>query len=427
MDLDDQLNNFTAATLASSGGTITVGRRRYAVGLYWQPSPSGRVSQAAREAARQPGQMADFFAVRPGNQAGRVPQFCLGQKELGHAAGLPSAAASVAEEQPGSWGGVFKVQEGWWLVISRDDLIAPDGDMLFEDEAPARQRLYDEMNLGGLQRIYAPEHWGVPNGDPMPLTLLMQGRAEARLQNVHLPVKMYMVVAGGLLALLVVGYLLFMWQQQQEDARLSAMQQMTAEQQEIARLQAQGQLAPPPPPPPPKRVWEDQPLPEIWLDACRQAMSRASLTAVGWEIVAVSCRSKALTIDWRRLDGPSILPENGTVSADRTTVVSVFPLIELPPRSTEQLMPNGELGRTAMTKGLRIEMTDMVEDALPAPQPGQIAPPPVPWLKKKITLKSDTAPWFVWQSYMGLTGVVLDEVRWNLKDWTIEGTLYEMR
>lgn len=426
MDLDDQLNNFTAATLASSGGTITVGRRRYAVGLYWQPSPSGRVSQAAREAARQPGQMADFFAVRPGNQAGRVPQFCLGQKELGHSAGLPSAAASVAEEQPGSWGGVFKVQEGWWLVISRDDLIAPDGDMLFEEEAPARQRLYDEMNLGGLQRIYAPEHWGIPNGDPMPLTLLMQGRAEARLQNVHLPIKMYMVVGGALIALMVVGYLLFMWQQQQEDARMSAMQQMTAEQQEIARLQAQGQLAPPPPPPPPKRLWEEQPLPEIWLDACRQAMTRVSRTAVGWTMEGASCGPKALTITWKRAEGPSVLPDAAIPAHDRRTAVSVFPLLELPPRGSEQLSPSGEMARNILAKDLPIEMTDLPEDASITPQPGQIAPP-VPWLKKKITVTSQTAPWFIWQSYMGLTGIVLSEVRWDLNNWYVEGTLYEMR
>lgn len=427
MELDDQLNNFTAATLASSGGTITVGRRRYAVGLYWQPSPSGRVSQAAREAARQPGQMADFFAVRPGNQAGRVPQFCLGQKELGHSAGLPSAAASVAEEQPGSWGGVFKVQEGWWLVISRDDLIAPDGDMLFEEEAPARQRLYDEMNLGGLQRIYAPEHWGIPNGDPMPLTLLMQGRVEARLQNVHLPVKMYMIVGGGLLALVVVGYLLFMWQQQQEDARMEAMQKMTMEQQQIAKLQAQGQLAPPPPPPPPKRVWEEKPLPEIWLDACRQAMTRVSRTAVGWEIVGTVCREASFTVTWRRTEGPSILPENAVVGNDRVSAVSVFPLIDLPPRGSEQLSPSGEMERAILLKDLHIVMSNAPADAAAVPQPGQIQAPADPWVKKKITLTSQTAPWFTWQSYMGLTGIVLDEVRWDLRDWTVEGSLYEMR
>lgn len=427
MELDDQLNNFTAATLASSGGTITVGRRRYAVGLYWQPSPSGRVSQAAREAARQPGQMADFFAVRPGNQAGRVPQFCLGQKELGHTAGLPSAAASVAEEQPGSWGGVFKVQEGWWLVVSRDDLIAPDGDMLFDEEAPARQRLYDEINLGGLQRIYAPEHWGISNADPMPLTLLIQSRAEARLQNVHLPVKMYMIVGGGLLALCVIGYLLFMWQQQQEDDRRAAMMQLSAEQQQIAKLQAQGQLAPPPPPPPPKRVWEDQPLPEIWLDACRQAMTRVSRTAVGWKLDGVVCRGKSLTVSWKRDQGPSVLPESAVPTNDRMAAVSVFPLIDFPPRGQEQLRPNGEMGRTILLKDLHIEMMDLPDDAPAVPQSGQVAPPPVPWLKKKITLKSQTAPWFVWQSYMGLTGIVLDELRWDLKNWNVEGTLYEMR
>jgi len=88
-------------------GVATVGRRPYAVGLYWENSPSGRVSQAAKEAARQPGQQAEFYAVRAGNKGGRTPQFGLSPTGVGHKIGMPVFAACLSNQQPGSWAGAF--------------------------------------------------------------------------------------------------------------------------------------------------------------------------------------------------------------------------------------------------------------------------------------------------------------------------------
>ncbi len=116
-------------------GVVTVGRRQYAVGLYWENSPSGRVAQAAREAARHPGQQADFYALRAGTKDGRVPQFGLGQASAGHKAGMAVFAACLANQQPGSWAGAFRLRDGVVVVIVRDDLIVPDGDQYFVNES----------------------------------------------------------------------------------------------------------------------------------------------------------------------------------------------------------------------------------------------------------------------------------------------------
>ncbi|MGE3769676.1 MAG: type 4b pilus protein PilO2 [Bdellovibrionales bacterium] len=423
VDYEDQVAGLATSPVVTAGGTITLGRRKYAVGLYWQPSPSGRVSQAAREAARQPGQMADFFAVRPGNQAGRVPQFGLGQKEFGHSAGLPTGAASLAEEQPGSWGGVFKVPEGWWLVISRDDLIAPDGDILYADEQQAKQRLQDEIALGGLQRLYVPDTWGIANSDAMPLSLLMQGRADARLQNVHLPIRTYMIAAGAVLFLFIVGYLMFLWQQSQEQESL---QRMTAEQQALAELQRGTQLAPPPPPPPPKREWEDSPLNEVWLDACRNALSQTPASLSGWVRAEITCQGATLTVNWRRTKGPAEIPPHSTIAKDNMSAVSTIQLINVPPRGPEELWPSGELNKRILNNNWPIVIVDLPEEPPPTVAPGQPQPPPKPWLKKKITLKSQTAPWFTWQSYVAIPGLVINSLTWT-SGWTVEGFLYELR
>lgn len=141
-------------------GVVTVGRRQYASGLYWENSPSGRISQTAKEAARQPGAKADFYATRSGNKQGRVPQFGLAPATEGFRAGMPSLAGCLANQQPGAWIGAFRLREGTAVVVVRDDLIVPDGDLFFIDETDARDHLYQEMAVGGFQRIYAPEAWG---------------------------------------------------------------------------------------------------------------------------------------------------------------------------------------------------------------------------------------------------------------------------
>src|SRR5580692_8345670 len=168
-------------------GVVTVGRRQYAVGLYWENSPSGRVAQAAREAAHQPGQQADFYALRAGNKDGRVPQFGLGQKSAGHKAGMAAFAPCLANQQPGSWAGAFRLRDGVVVTVVRDDLIVPDGDQFFTNESEARDRLLQEIGFGGLQRIYAPEAWAIPSADTMPISLLLNDRTDIKLRPVRIP------------------------------------------------------------------------------------------------------------------------------------------------------------------------------------------------------------------------------------------------
>src|SRR5580692_7596293 len=179
-----------------SAGVATVGRRPYAVGLYWENSPSGRVSQAAKEAARQPGQQAEFYAVRAGDKGGRTPQFGLSPAGVGHKSGMPVFAACLANQQPGSWAGAFRLREGTVVTVVRDDLIVPDGDQFYLNESDARDRLLQEIGFGGLQRIYAPEAWAIPGADSMPISLLLDERRDVTLRNVSIPKNV--LIGGGI-------------------------------------------------------------------------------------------------------------------------------------------------------------------------------------------------------------------------------------
>src|SRR5580698_774350 len=177
-------------------GVVTVGRRPYAVGLYWENSPSGRVAQTAKEVASQPGQQADFYAVRGSGKTGRVPQFGLGQTNAGHKPGMPVFAGCLANQQGGSWAGAFRLREGVVVTVVRDDLIVPDGDQFYLNESDARDRLLQEIGFGGLQRIFAPEAWAIPGADSMPISLLLDERRDVRLRLITIPKRV--IIGGGL-------------------------------------------------------------------------------------------------------------------------------------------------------------------------------------------------------------------------------------
>jgi hypothetical protein len=216
-----------------AAGVVTVGRQGYAVGLYWENSPGGgRVAQIAKEAAVQSGQQAEFFAVRPGNKNGRISQFGLtaGERNEKLKAGMPVLAACLASQLPGSWAGAFRLNEGTVLVIVRDDLIVPDGDLFFTDETEARDRLLQEIGFGGLQGTYAPEAWSIPGADSIPLSLLLNDRRDVKLQAVRMSEKAKLAaIIGGAVFVLALGVAWY-WQELQDEERMRL-----AEQQEAIR------------------------------------------------------------------------------------------------------------------------------------------------------------------------------------------------
>ena len=227
-------------------GVATVGRRVYAVGLYWENSPAGRVVQAAKEAARQPGQQVDFYALRAGTKDGRVPQFGLAQKIAGHKPNMPVFAACLSNQQPGSWAGAFRVREGTVVTVVRDDLILPDGDQIYLNETEARERLLQEISFGGLQRIYAPEAWSIAGADSMPISLLLDDRHDITLRTIEIP-KQVFIVGGGVAALLLIAVGIGFYMQSAEKVSAPAI---------VASTIVPIVEKPKPVYPPPDRKWE---------------------------------------------------------------------------------------------------------------------------------------------------------------------------
>ena len=419
-----------------AAGIVTIGRRQYACGLYWENSPSGRVSQAAKEAARQPSVLAYYYAARAGNKTGRVPQFGLSQEETVHHAGLPVLAACLANRQPGSWAGAFRLREGTAVVVVRDDLIVPDGDLFFADETEARDRLLQEMALGGLQKTYAPETWGVTGADSMPVALLLNDSTEVKLRPVTMSRSTVMVLGGfGLVLLLLLGA---GWYIQQKSVEEEATRLATEEALKRARLLAQqnipGFAQAQPEYPPPERKWEKKPAPLEVIQACHDALSLAPLVVAGWKLENAHCGETALTERWGRTSGFSSPPPNAVVSDSGTTANLSIPLPALKPRGAEALIDPEEITRRYLAQNWTGSLAKAQDDPLPQPPAdykGSWNPPPPPWVKRSFTLSMPQLPWTLPVFFADLPGVVVNSLSLSLNGmsgtWTVDGVIYENR
>jgi len=418
-----------------TAGVVTVGGRRYAVGLYWENSPgSGRVAQIAKEAATQPGMQADFYVVRPGSKDGRVPQFGLCSAEAGQKAGMPVLAGCLANQIPGSWVGAFRLNEGIAVVVVRDDLIVPDGDLFFLDEADARDRLIQEVGFGGLQSTYAPESWSIPGADTIPLTLLLNNRQDIKLQVVTIP-KNVKIVAIALAAIFVVVLGGVWWWQERIDEENA----LRAAQEEAAR-QASRTLLPSvlqaqtPPEPKYEKLWESAPPALAVVEACQQGLAKVPAGIAGWRISALRCSGNNLLLTWNREKGITTPPPDTHVNDTGSQATQVIALQPVSARGSETLDDPDETLKRYLAEAWPGTIARAADDPPPPPPPnynGPWNPPPPPWVKRSFTLTVSELPSGLPGYFDGLPGVVINNMNFSPSgvsgSWAIEGVIYENR
>lgn len=417
-------------------GVVKVGRQTYAVGLLWQPSPSGRIAQAAREAAAQPGQQSDFYCVRAASKSVTIPQYGLAQSTQGHKAGMATLAASLANAQPGSWAGAFRLREGTWIVVVRDDLIAPDGDVLFDNDEAARDRLLQEVSLGGVQRIYAPDGWAVPGSDPTPLPLLLQDKAECRLQPVRLPMRLIIYGAAAGAVVLLVIFLALQWQAEQERIEQEQTAAQIRAQQEaikngpVSKMMNKWEW--PPADQCYERKWEKAPPSHDVVATCRDMLSKVQAAQLGWRRGTAMCTDNKLTITWlRNKDVNGVVPPESIIKEDLSMATQNSHGATSPARGVEPLMREVDLSALMVHDEWPVGVMRLPDDAPivqpPADMKDPPPPPPPPWHKRGIKYSGKVPPWEMWRYFDGVTGLILDKITWDGSIWTFEATIYEKR
>ena len=178
---------------------ITINRKKYAVGLFWQPISHGVPPRVfAKNLARGIDKKLNLFAEYR-------EMVALGSRRFGQRATMRVAAAAVMESfsEYTSFLAMFQVSNGYYLVASRNGVIIED--KLFSAENLARAEYVKLMEIPDWGAFFAPGAWGMPRAVEKNLSDVLNVNNHVTLRSISY------LRAGVISALLVVlFFVLFM-------------------------------------------------------------------------------------------------------------------------------------------------------------------------------------------------------------------------
>ena len=157
---------------------ITVNRRKFATGLFWQPLGVGNTAQNyAKELAKNSDRKYTLYI-------GYKSMVGLTDTHEGAVAGMPSAAVEIVSSLSDlvSFLGVFQADNYYYLVAVRNGVIIRD--ILLNDAESAR-RLYTELSeIPDWGALFAPSAWGIPKSQEKSLSDLIGRGVSIKLRQI---------------------------------------------------------------------------------------------------------------------------------------------------------------------------------------------------------------------------------------------------
>ncbi len=159
---------------------ITVDRKKYAIGLLWQPvsvgqNPRDYATKLSKSIDRGMNLYVEYRAM-----------VGLGGRRQGQYGGMPVAAAEIMETfaEYSSFLAIFKENTGYWLVAVRNGIIIAD--KFFNDVTKARESFDEFMGLPDWGAIFAPSDWAVPRAVEKHLESVISGKSSAALHQISI-------------------------------------------------------------------------------------------------------------------------------------------------------------------------------------------------------------------------------------------------
>ena len=157
---------------------ITINRKKYAVGLFWQPISHGVPPRVfAKNLARGIDKKLNLFAEYR-------EMVALGSRRFGQRATMRVAAAAVMESfsEYTSFLAVFQLNKVFFLIAARNGVILED--KIFNSEDDARNEYVKLSEIPDWGALFAPGAWGMPRAAERNLADLITGRSRASLHPV---------------------------------------------------------------------------------------------------------------------------------------------------------------------------------------------------------------------------------------------------
>lgn len=273
-----------------SGQVITINRKKYVVGLFWQPTGAGYVARTyARALARSVDKKLNLYTEYRGMVG-------LGARRAGHRSGMDSAAAAVTDAlgEYSSFLAVFGIDKYFYLVAVRNGVILED--KLFTSESDARAEYFKLSEIPDWGALFAPAPWGMPRAVERNLSDLIVRAVRAPLRPISRVGAG--LVSGVLIIVFVIGSMWFFRDPLEQMATTSELSNISPElaaefekqvQEKNKELDAVFEIEKPALPGPIVLPYEYLPDPMARAQVCYQAMGFLMQPITGWSQTNVEC------------------------------------------------------------------------------------------------------------------------------------------
>ena len=417
-----------------TAGTVQIGDKSCAVGLLWQKAAS--VADAKAKSQRRAGSMSvDLVCYRAVKAHGkRITQYGVASSKDGLRPRMPVLAASLADRLgEGTAVGAWPADGGRWVVVAvKDGLVLPEGDILCPDEAAARLRVQDLLDirsldakaLGEPDMVLVPACWEIPRStDNGALAEAIGKIAGCRLGAIGgtrsrvtagVATAVFVTLVGAVVAAML-------W--------ATGLVDFSAPPPAILPVRLTRTEEPPPPPP-----WWNTVRPAALGQLCRDALNSLPVLP-GFRFSRLTCSSGGIVVDYARNPYASVLALD---------MVQVPGRVSLPDKDQARidrparLETEGRQGETPSSADRVVRAlhgvsqffelrSDLSEATPPAPPPGVDAPPPPPYRTFRWAISGKAADPRLLLPHIDIATLVVEAIQYDDTGWKLQGVLYARR
>ena len=282
-----------SAEQKSASSVIHVGRNTYAVGLFWQPlqdvdDPISEIRETMESDER-----ANLYAIH----YGRAPQYGIARSDKGHAEGQLVGSVAVLDSlaDKTSFVAVFEVEEGWWFLAARNDLLLPEEDVLYRTEKEAKDAFFSMMAVPDWGYKIAPASWNIDDAQEMRAEDLLKTGLQVRLYSLSAIRGTRVLLTIVALLLIVIGGIVYsiMFFADQEKSQPTI----------IEPIVPQATIQPIEPQREEEKPWEKLVSVPEFLEKCWiSSYQLKTMDIPGWTLNQIVCTPKGISTGWRKGD-----------------------------------------------------------------------------------------------------------------------------
>lgn len=425
---------------------IKVGKVDYAVGLFWQPlqdvdDPIPEIRETME---------ADVGTNLYTIHYGRAPQYGIGRTDKGHKEGQPAGAIAVLDSlsDKSSFVAVFKVDEGWWFLVARNDLILPEEDILYRTEQEAKDAFYSMMAVPDWGYKIAPSSWNIDDTEEMQAEDLLKNGLQVRLYSLSAIRGTKVLLMIALLILAIVGLAVY--------SVLFFIDREKAEPTIIEPVIPQASIQTVEPQREEEKPWEKMVSVPEFLNRCwSDSYQLKTMQIPGWRLNQITCTPSGITTGWTnsgnsrvawletavrdqyRIKGEVQINETGTAATIKITFDGLPVVASSPTLSVQKLRRELTDISQALSMPITMNVGQIVVEAPKPPQgaAGQQAQQQPAKIYKYLSFAfSSSMDPPAWESFFKpFAALEVTKIEYNpgsdsalTSNWKYEGRIYEV-